>query len=636
MKNILVLLMALLCLLTRAQTYTIGITNVTGANFISCKNASVNLVVTNNLPSPVTYSWAGPSTLSGTNVMIGTPGNYTVSASSGTLVISATYSISTYTVAPSISIAQPTQTLACNGSPAQMPILVNPQPTLSGSPGVALSHIITSNLGSSYAVNGNSSFLYSGYAPGNYSVVTTNTINGCSTSATFTITGTGFPTFSLQSPQNFTIGCGTHSVAILNIMNANTTPTPGGVIGYTLLAPGSPSTPNVGIQSSYTIAVPGSYTANVKDLSSGCISSVPVNIVLNANGPVINVIAPTMVLTCSSPSVQLQALSPQSGVTYTWAFGVTSQTGNVIAAYSNTAAPTLTALGNYIVTAKDTSSKCISQTTVQILQNLFPPKPLISNGGQPALTCSTPSIILTNQSSSSIPASAFPNNLPVIGYNWQGPSPLPVVSVSTTYTATVPGVYTMTAQDLNNGCMSTTVIAINDNRTYPVVNNPNAPPVYCINFTPTVILTPIITSPTINLNYSWGGPGASTITGAQSMTLSATAIGIYTITVKNIQNGCTSLGTFTVAFCDGITAARQNEKVTVFPNPTKDRILLSGMNENNISLISIYELNGALVKKEQTNKHAVEIDLSDISKGVYFVTVRQNETLYGPYKILKE
>src|SRR5204863_6981079 len=167
----------------------------------------------------------------------GTQGNYTVSASSGTLVVSSTFSIGTYTVAPSTSIPGSVQAISCTSASAGFPILVNPQPTLSGSPGYAFSHTISSNLGSSNIVNSNASFLYQAMTPGNYTVVTTNTINGCSTSLTFTVTGSGFPTFSVTSPQNFTLGCGNSSVAVINIQNALTTPTPGGPIGYTLLAP---------------------------------------------------------------------------------------------------------------------------------------------------------------------------------------------------------------------------------------------------------------------------------------------------------------------------------------------------------------------------------------------------------------
>jgi len=108
-------------------------------------------------------------------------------------------------------------------------------------------------------------------------------------------------------------------------------------------------------------------------------------------------------------------------------------------------------------------------------QNLFPPVALISNGGNATITCATPTIVLTNQSTSGIPASTgFPTNLPVIGYAWYAPFQ-PGLTNSTTYTAGTSGTYTMIAKDLNNGCTSMATMELyGDCNMVGIQNNPNS------------------------------------------------------------------------------------------------------------------------------------------------------------------
>lgn len=66
--------------------------------------------------------------------------------------------------------------------------------------------------------------------------------------------------------------------------------------------------------------------------------------------------------------------------------------------------------------------------------------------------------------------------------------------------------------------------------------------------------------------------------------------------------------------------------VSIYPNPTKEKL-----NINNITLnkVTIYDLFGKSIKTFNFDSNALnnEIDLSDLSKGIYLVSIKSNETL---------
>src|SRR5690606_1702945 len=95
----------------------------------------------------------------------------------------------------------------------------------------------------------------------------------------------------------------------------------------------------------------------------------------------------------------------------------------------------------------------------------------------------------------------FPSNGIIQVQLWEGPSPqIPTITVSS-YVATVPGVYTMTVKDMNNGCNSTSTLQIQDGRVYPTLIQPS--PVYTLDCAATsVSIRPLMTS-TLAYTYSW-------------------------------------------------------------------------------------------------------------------------------------
>ena len=389
------------------------------------------------------------------------------------------------------------------------------------------------------------------YSPacGTYTHLLVNDINGCVTSKTFSVNcNSGFPTFSVVSAQNFTLGCNSTSCAVVNITLGNTDP-PGGPVSYALLPPtGSSVTPPGTLTpiSNYTVCAPGSYTVVVKDNTSFCETRVPVSILQNTFTPNISAVMDRTRLDCYNPKVTLKGLSTTPNVSYSWVFQGTpnTQPGDTISVSVDSSTPTKTIVNTYSLVITDNSSTCKSMSVIPIQQNLFPPKAVISNGGLNAISCKTPSVMLTNLSSTGIPpATGYPTNSNVVGFLWQGPTPQEPLSNNTTYLALTTGVYTMTAKDLNNGCTSFTTLTIDDNRIYPILNDPTAPDTYSIDCGDDKgrdIRVTVTGVPLNGVSFNWMGiPGVPQGTNNLAF-YNVTIPGEYPVVVTNIATGCAS------------------------------------------------------------------------------------------------
>src|SRR5690606_15625812 len=127
------------------------------------------------------------------------------------------------------------------------------------------------------------------------------------------------------------------------------------------------------------------------------------------------------------------------------------------------------------------------------------------------LTCNTSTLTLTNMSSSNVPPALY-SGLNVIRLLWEGPSPQVPLQLSTTYVAVMPGTYTMTARDLNNGCEAVATKTVLDSRNYPEINKPIAPAPFVLDcgVESRTITALFSTSLTTDFSYTWtAAPGAS-------------------------------------------------------------------------------------------------------------------------------
>lgn len=446
--------------------------------------------------------------------------------------------ISVFTTAPTSTIFPLFQNITCTLSSITTI-------TAQASPSVNVSHEILAPQGGTFTANSYTT-IYTPGGIGTYTGCAVNDVNGCKTCKEFTVSSNqGFPSFGLTSPQNFTLGCTTKSVAIINIVNGTGVP-PGSPVSYTLIGPGtSTSTPSGTLsgQSTYTVNVPGSYTVITKDNTSFCETRVPVSILSNTFAPDISVDVPRQVLDCNFPKVRLLGQSQTNNISYNWSWPQNSSNlaGDSVTVRADFSVPNRSLVANYTLTVTDNSSTCRSTSIVPVYQNLFLPTVLISNGGTGTLTCKTPTITLTNQSSTGIQAgTGFSTDKPVQALIWKGPSPQEDLQLFTTYIAATPGVYTMTARDLNNGCTRDGTIQIGSNVIYPVITFTSEAVLDCGTgwalITPSLSFTPPGTTYTIT-----PPPGGQVSPRVNSTgTFSSTSLGQHRLVAFNPANGCAS------------------------------------------------------------------------------------------------
>ncbi len=515
-----------------------------GGNYVvSCRQPSLqidldppsyNYTTSNGILAP----YNGPSAIFTSTNAIGTWTVIGVNPISG-CVSTKTFAVNSSFSTPSSTLTPLFQNITCSVSSVI-------SHTAIGSPSVNISHTWMGPLGGTLTINSYSSTFLPG-GPGTYTHCVTNDVNGCSTCKTFTVaSSSGFPTFNVTSPQNFTLGCNAKSIAGIDIINGSTTPIAGGPISYTIIGPSTSSfvpSGTLSSSSSYTVNTPGTWTIITKDNTNFCETRVQLSVLQNTLGPQLSVIVPQQILSCYVPSLTLQGQSTTQGVSYVWSFpgNPSNLMGSTVSVVSNSAASTSTPLANYTLTITDNNNTCISTSVVPMYQNLFRPNAVIT--GTDKITCVTATINLSNMSSSNIPAD-LPRNLPVIGLLWEGPTPQQPVQVSSTYIGALPGTYTMTAKDLNNGCISTATKTIIDFRDYPNVNRPSAPPPYVLDcgVLSRTIAANMGGSVTTGFTYTWTAPPGDSIQDQYKPVPTINSTGRFQIDVVNTINGCASVG----------------------------------------------------------------------------------------------
>ncbi|WP_317897389.1 gliding motility-associated C-terminal domain-containing protein [Aurantibacillus circumpalustris] len=461
-------------------------------------------------------------------------------------VASQTFAILQNTTMPASVLSPTFQTINCNiGSISTV--------TSAATPSINVTHQILSPQGGTFSVQSHT-IAYNPGGIGTFTHCVVNDANGCSSCSTFTVSSSsGFPTYTVTSPQNFTLGCNSKSFAIVNIDGGATTLPPGGAVSYSIIGPPTSTATPSGILSGisvYTVTVPGTWTVITKDNVSFCETRTPISILSNTFTPDVSAIVPRQILDCYVSKITLRGQSLTNNVSYLWNFSGNpgSLQGDTITANSLSLSPTNTLVQNYTLVVTNNNSTCKSNSVIPIYQNLFPPKAVIS-AGTGSLTCSIYTIVLTNQSSTTIPPlSGFQYNLPVTAYLWDGPSPQVQGQLQSTYIAATTGIYTLTARDLNNGCITKTTTTIFDYRKYPSVNKPIPPPPDTLDCgADFVSISPILEGSTNGYTYNWLAPFGTTISSPPyTATLKVTKIGDYRVTITNTLNGCASVGDLSV------------------------------------------------------------------------------------------
>ena len=93
---------------------------------------------------------------------------------------------------------------------------------------------------------------------------------------------------------------------------------------------------------------------------------------------------------------------------------------------------------------------------------------------------------------------------------------------------------------------------------------------------------------------------------------------------------------FSLFICDKVLTSISETKdleLEIFPNPANDKLMIKGVNQNKINM-GLYDILGYKLEVDSTNKtNGIEIDVSHLIEGVYFLMISSNGK-YQNYKIL--
>jgi len=487
-------------------------TNTTAVTASVSPSASLTcLTTTNTLAATPTgtnyaYNWSGPGTiLNGTtqNPTVNTGGNYVVTITNSINGCTGNYTVTvpTNTTAPSLSLTANSLTTTCSSSTVTLNASSNSDPSSTYSWTVPSGGSLTSTTSANPIADGG----------GVYNVVVTNTINGCvSTVQSVTITAdANIPTFTLTT-SSASLNCLTTSETVtVNTSSSNLT--------YSW----SPSPSAGGNTSTPTFNTPGVYVCTITNTVNSCSTgAAQVTVTSNTTVPTMT-ITPGLSLTCISNSVTLTSTTtPTSGVSFTW-------TGSGIIGATNGSSIDVNVAGNYDVVILDAANGCTNTVSSTVGSNTI----------APTLTITPTSTVLSCAfTTSTLNATGSVTNTPT----WStpgGPATNPL-------TVGVSGDYVATITDPTNGCSTSQTLTITGSTIVPTADAGANTAIPCGNLSTVLAGT---TTSTDVVTYEWSGPNATSITSG-SNTASPTIIdsGVYTLTVTNTANGCSSTATVNV------------------------------------------------------------------------------------------
>lgn len=484
---------------------------------ITCAIPTVNISAQNLAPGSYTYAWTtapGGNIVSGSttlNPVVDAAGTYTLLATNNTngCTASSTTDVEIETGVPIVNIATP-GILTC----ADITTTLDGSGSTTGS---AITYAWTTTDGN--IVSGANTSVAQADAIGTYTLLVTNTNNGCSSTASITVSEDLAPP-AVDAGNNDTLSCNLLSLTLQGSGSGSVAYSWTATMGGNILSGANTSNP--------VINAPGTFVLTVTSSLNGCTATDQVIVFNDDNAPLANAGAsPT--LTCLLTQTTLNGTgSSGAGISYLW----TTLDGAIVSG-ANSLIPLIDAPGTYTLQVNNAINGCSSTSSVQVLENIA--VPTLDAGLAATLTCTTTQLNLTG------------SGTPGSGFVWTTLNGS-IVSGSNTLTPLVntTGTYTLTATNLANGCTSS------DNTT---VGIDTMPPQTAIT-TPQV-LTCALTNQTLQGTSQTGGDpfttvwtatvGGNILSGGATLSPVVDAPGTYTMTVTNTSNGCTDVSTTPVA-----------------------------------------------------------------------------------------
>jgi gliding motility-associated-like protein len=352
-------------------------------------------------------------------------------------------------------------------------------------------------------------------ATGNYNLLVTNTVNGCtSTDNVQVLADQVDPTAVIASPSTLT--CSVEQItldATASSVGSNFsyqwTTNAGNIIDQT-----NPLQPIVN--------EPGNYTLLVTNSVNGCTQTFATTVPQDIVNPTANAGADGL-LTCAITSLQLDGTgSSQNGnYTYLW----TTANGQILGG-ANTLSPSIGAGGTYSLVVENEINGCTSSDNVVVNVDVQPP--IVAIATPAVITCVQPQVTLNGSGSQSGPN---------ISYTWTTLDGN-IVGGQNSNQATVnaSGNYTLTVLNTANGCSDAKNVQVSDNVVLPAAE---AGQPFTLTCSVEQVTLQGSGSNGLNYAYSWSTTNGNIISGANTLNPVVNQQGIYTLTVLNTATGCT-------------------------------------------------------------------------------------------------
>ncbi len=479
---------------------------------LTCTQTTLTLVSAATGDS-LSYQWqtSGGQFVSGQNTanpIVDEPGNYSLTVTDGVngCTNSASVTADQDNVQPDIQITAPGIVTCTN--PTQSILAQNL--TLPGT----FTYMWTAASGGNImsGSNGLSPVVSAG---GDYSLLVTNTGNGCTGVFNVSVQQNTTPP-TANAGLNDTLTC---NISTLTIAGSGSG---AGALTYSWTATNGGSIVSGGNTPTPVVDSAGIYNLLVTNTVNGCTATDAVQIFDDVSAPQANAGAPPT-LTCSLTQTALNGTaSTGPSYTYNW----TASGGGNIVSGPGTLNPVVDQPGIYIFTVTNIANGCIAVSQVTVNENITPPPAGVAAPG--TLTC--------NVTSLSLPGAPVSGN-----YTWQWQTTNGnIVSGANTASPVInlPGAYTLVVTDQQNGCSAAAFSVVTQNITSPVISA-TAPQILKCSVT-TVPVIGSVTQPASNYQTVWTTAGGHFVSGQNSLTASVDLPGTYVLTVEDMQNGCTA------------------------------------------------------------------------------------------------
>ncbi len=352
---------------------------------------------------------------------------------------------------------------------------------------------------------------------GNYQLLVTNTINGCTSSDEVIVLGdTNFP--SVEAGQNMTVDCNSPEV----ILNGS------GSVGvefeYLWTAINGGNILNGETTLSPTVNGNGDYELLVTNTISGCSQTDLVSVNVDTIPPVANAGVDTLI-NCYNSTITLDGGDSSLGdFSYLW-----STSNGVIDMDAMTLQPTISSGGNYELLVTNNQNGCSAFDTVFVGENFI--VPIAAAGQDTFINCTNP-IILLNGNGSSIGSN--------FSYQWTATNG---GNISTNPNSLQPeidsaGNYQIVVTDINNGCTSMDEVVVSANTNLPTADAGNPDTINCNQVV--ISLDGSSSSFGNDIIYLWTTIDGNIVLGENTLMPQVDSLGNYTLTVTDTISGCSA------------------------------------------------------------------------------------------------